>query len=411
MKKAFVILSLSIIAISIGLAKIDLFAQDRSDKQTVIQGNNEFAFDLYAKLSKEKEGGNLFFSPASISTALAMTYAGARANTATQMANTLHFTLSQEQLHPAFSELMKELEADPQKSGYRLSRANALWGQTGYKFYDEFISITKNYYDAGFKEVDFINDKNREETRKTINSWVEDKTNYKIKDLIKPGILENLTRLVLTNAIYFKGKWQFQFDAKNTQNSAFTLLSGEEIRVPMMNQAKEFNYMENEELQIIEMPYVGDKLSMAALLPKKIDGLKQVEGSLTQDNLNNWSSNLRNREVVVSLPKFKMTSEFELNEALKSLGMVDAFNMESADFSGMTPNPVGLYISKVIHKAFVDVNEEGTEALAATAVAMAESGIPEPKPVFRADHPFVFIIRDTNSGNILFIGRVTDPRS
>jgi serpin B len=383
-----------------------LFAQDSSDKQIVIEGNNAFALNLYAELSKEE--GNLFFSPSSISTALAMTYAGARGNTATQMANTLHFTLSQERLHPAFSELMKDLEADPQRSDYQLSIANALWGQTGYKFYDEFMNITKSYYDAGFKEVDFKN--KTEETRQIINSWTEDKTNNKIKDLIKPGILNNFTRLVLTNAIYFKGKWQFQFDAKNTQNSTFTLLNGEEIQVPMMKQTKEFNYIENGMLQIIEMPYVGDKLSMVILLPKKIDGLKQIEGSLTQGNLNNWLSNLRNREVIVSLPKFKMTSEFELNEVLKSLGMVDAFTMQ-ADFSGMTPDPIGLYISNVLHKAFVDVNEEGTEAAAATAVVMKLRGImPEPKPVFRADHPFIFIIRDMQSGSILFMGRVTDPR-
>lgn len=406
MKKALIVLVVSIIAVSLWLAKIDLFAQDKSDKQTVTEGNNAFAIDLYAKLSREE--GNLFFSPNSISIALAMTYAGARGDTAAQMADTLHFSLSQEQMHLAFFELVKDLEADPQKSGYQLSIANALWGQTGYKFYDEFISITKNYYDAGFKEVDFINDKNREESRQTINAWVENKTNDKIKDLIKPGILDNLTKLVLTNAIYFKGKWQFQFDTKSTQSSAFTLLNGEKIQVPMMSQTKEFNYAENDALQIIELPYIGDKLSMVVLLPKKIDGLKQIEGLLTQDNLNNWLSNLRNREVIVSLPKFKMTSEFELNEALKSLGMVDAFIMK-ADFSGMTPDPVGLYISKVLHKAFVDVNEEGTEAAAATAVVMRLKGMPEPKPVFRADHPFVFIIRDKSVGSILFIGRVMDP--
>lgn len=410
MKKVFIVLILNIMAISMVLARIDLFAQDKSDKQAVIEGNNVFALDLYAKLSPEE--GNLFFSPDSISTALAMTYAGARGNTAKQMADTLHFSLSQEQLHPVFSELMNDLEADPQKSGYQLSIANALWGQTGYKFHEEFINITKKYYDAGFKEADFINDKNREETRQTINSWVENRTNDKIKELIvkTPPVLTTLTRLVLTNAIYFKGKWQFQFDAKNTQDTPFTLLNGEKVKVPMMGQTKEFNYAENDTLQIIEMPYVGNKLSMVILLPKKIDGLKQVESSLTLDNLNNWLSNLRNREVIVSVPKFKMTSKFELNEVLKSLGMVDAFTM-AADFSGMTSDPVGLYISNVIHKAFVDVNEEGTEAAAATAVVMTLMGMPEPKPVFRVDHPFVFVIRDAKSGSILFMGRVEDPRS
>lgn len=410
MKKTFVALAIGIIMISMGSAGIDLFAQDSPDKQIAIKDNNAFALDLYTQLSKEE--GNLFFSPNSISTALAMTYAGARGKTATQMANALHFSLSQKQLHQAFFELMKDLKADPRTSGYQLSIANALWGQRDYKFYDEFINITEKYYDAGFKKVDFINEKNREEARQAINKWVEGKTNNKIKELIvkTPQVLTDLTRLVLTNAIYFKGKWQFQFDAKNTQDAPFTLLNGEKVIVPMMSQTKEFNYAENDTLQIIEMAYTGNKLSMVILLPKSIDGLRQIEGSLTQDNLNTWLSTLHNREVIASIPKFKMTSQFELNGALKSLGMVDAFDMQ-ADFSGMAPDPVGLYISEVLHKAFVDVNEEGTEAAAATAVVMMRMGIEEPKPVFMADHPFIFIIRDTKAGSILFMGRVEDPLS
>jgi len=179
----------------------------------------------------------------------------------------------------------------------------------------------------------------------------------------------------------------------------------------MMNQTKEFNYSENETAQILEMPYEGDNLSMVILLPKEKKGIRGLESLLNAENLKNWLSTLREREIILSLPKFKMTSEFLLNEALKSLGMADAFDTKLADFSGMAPDPIGLYISKVIHKAFVDVNEEGTEAAAATAVVMAlRSMMPEPKPVFRADHPFVFIIRDKNVGSILFIGRVIDPR-
>lgn len=408
MRKTLVILSLSFIVIFIGLANIDSFAQDKPDKQTIIEGNNVFAIDLYTKLSKEE--GNLFFSPASISTALAMTYAGARGNTATQMASVLHFTLSQEKLHPAFSEITKELEADSLNSGYQLSIANALWGQTGYKFYDDFINITNKYYGAGFKEVDFSNDKSREEARQTINAWVENKTNDKIKDLIEQGMLDKLTRLVLTDAIYFKGKWQSQFNTKDTFDSPFTLVTGEKVNVPMMHQTKEFNYTENEATQILEMPYAGDKLSMVILLPKKTDGLKELESSM-QGNLNSWLKSLRNREVVVSAPKFKTTHEFLLNDALESLGMTDAFSDKIADFSGMSPNPEGLYIDKVIHKAFVDVNEEGTEAAAATAVLMMAKGMPEPKAMFIVDHPFIFIIRNIKSGNILFMGRVEDPRS
>ena len=383
-----------------------LFALDEPEKEIIVQGNNKFAFDLYSQVKQNE--GNLFLSPFSISTALAMTYAGARGNTETQMAETLHFSLTQERLHPAFLTLMQELQADSVRGGYELSIANALWGQEGYKFHQAFTDITKKYYEAGFKEVDFI--KNTEQTRQTINTWVEEKTKDKIKELIRPGILTELTRLVLTNAIYFKGKWMLQFKKEATRSAPFELISGEKVEVPMMNQAKEFNYSENETTQILEMPYEGDNLSMVILLPKEKKGIRGLEKLLNPEDFKNWLSTLRKQEVIVSLPRFKMTSEFLLNEALKSLGMADAFDMKLADFSGMTPDPVGLYISKVIHKAFVDVNEEGTEAAAATAVVMTRRGMPEPKPVFCADHPFIFIIRDKSSDSILFIGRVMDPR-
>lgn len=274
-------------------------------------------------------------------------------------------------------------------------------------FTKHLLIITKNYYEAGFKEVDFI--KNTEPTRQTINQWIEEKTKDKIKELIKPGRLTTLTRLVLTNAIYFKGRWMSQFKKESTRPESFELISGDKAEVPMMNQAKEFNYSENETLQILEMPYEGDKLSMVVLLPKEKKGIKGLENLLNAENLKNWISTLRQQEVIVWLPRFKMTSEFIMNEALKSLGMVDAFDMKLADFSGMTPDPV-LYISEVIHKAFVDVNEEGTEAAAATAVITREAAMPEPKPVFRANRPFIFIIRDKSSDSILFIGRVMDPR-
>jgi len=385
-----------------------LFALDELDKGIVAQDNNKFAFDLYSQV-KQKEG-NLFLSPFSISTALAMTYAGARGNTETQMADTLYFSLSQERLHPAFLTLMQGLRADSARSGYELSIANALWGQGGYKFHGAFIDITKNYYEAGFKEVDFV--KNTEAARQTINQWIEAKTKDKIKELIKPGVLTEFTRLVLTNAIYFKGKWISQFKKESTKPEPFELISGDKVQVSMMNQTKEFNYSENENIQILEMPYDGNKLSMVILLPKEKKGIRELENLLKAENLKTWLSTLRKREVIVSLPKFKMTSEFLLNEALKALGMTDAFDRTSADFTGMTPDPVGLYISEVIHKAFVDVNEEGTEAAAATAVDMTLKAamMLESKPVFRADHPFVFIIRDKSSDSILFIGRVMDPR-
>jgi serpin B len=215
----------------------------------------------------------------------------------------------------------------------------------------------------------------------------------------------------LTNAIYFKGKWISQFKKISTRPEAFELISGEKVELPMMNQAEEFNYSENGTVQILEMPYEGDNLSMVILLPKERRGMVGLENLLNAENLRDWLSALIKQEVIISLPRFKMTSEFLLNEALQSLGMVDAFDAKLADFSGMAVDPAGLCISKVIHKAFVDVNEEGAEAAAATAVVMMRNGMPQPpKPVFRADHPFIFIIRDKSSGSILFIGRVMDPR-
>lgn len=385
---------------------VNLFALDKADTEIVVEDNNKFAFDLYARL-KEADG-NLFFSPYSVSTALAMTYAGARGNTEAQMADVLHFVLTQESLHPAFSTLMQNFKADSEKSGFEFSIANALWGQEGYKFHQAFINITKSYYEAGFKEVDFV--KNTESTRQTINKWVEEKTKDKIKELIKPGILTEFTRLVLTNAIYFKGRWVSQFEKKNTTPRQFELTTGEKVEVPMMSQTKEFRYFENEIAQVLEMPYKGNRLSMVIFLPKEKKGIRELEDLFKAENIKDWLLELRKQEVIALLPRFKMTSGLFLEEALQSLGMTDAFDSKLADFSGMTSDPVGLYISRVIHKAFVDVNEEGTEAAAATAVVMTLRGMPEPKPVFRADRPFIFIIRDMRSGSILFVGRVMDPR-
>jgi len=238
---------------------------------------------------------------------------------------------------------------------------------------------------------------------------VEKKTNNKIKNLIAKGVLDSMTRLVLTNAIYFKGNWHSQFQEDRTRPAPFTLLNGDRVEVPMMNQTAEFGYMETEDFQALELPYVDNELSMIILLPKQTDGLTKFEQTLTLENLSQWLSKLHKREVIVSIPKFKMTSQFSLASVLKSMGMADAFNQAKADFSGMNGKK-DLFISAVIHKAYVDVNEEGTEAAAATAVTMRLTSIgPDQTPVFRADHPFLFLIRDNHSGSILFIGRVMNP--
>jgi serpin B len=373
------------------------------------QGINQFAFDLYAQLAARK--GNLFYSPQSISTALAMTWAGARGETAAQMAKTLRLPADRlekpESIHAANAKLLAGLSAAREKQGYELSAANALWGQKGYAWLPDFLGVVKTNYGAGLEEVDFV--KNAEGARQTINLWVEKETREKIKDLIPPGVLDPMTRLVLTNAIYFKGDWDHAFKKDRTNDEDFFAEGGRKVKAPMMNQSEQFGYMDGGEFQALEMPYKGDALSMVVLLPKKEDGLAALEKTLSAEKVAGWIGELRNRKVQVTVPKFKTTAQFMLADTLKALGMPLAFDPDKADFSGMDGKR-DLFISAVIHKAFVDVNEEGTEAAAATAVVMKMRSAPaEPPPVFRADHPFLFLIRDKRSGCILFLGRVVNP--
>ncbi len=394
-------------------------AMEKTDTQFVVKGDNEFAFDLYAKL-RNKEG-NLFFSPYSISTALALTYCGARGQTETQMAGVLNFPFfakpgpaissklksDRQKFASAFGKIIKDMNSRGEKGGYELRIANALWGQKDYDFLEEYTKLIKNNFDGQLNEVDFI--RATEAARKTINKWVEKKTNKKITNLIQKGVLDSMTRLVLTNAIYFKGNWARQFKKDKTKDAPFTLDDGEKIETAMMNQTAEFGYMETASFQGLDLPYVDDELSMIILLPKKNDDLDELEKTLTVENLSKWLKKLYKREVVVSAPKFKMTSQFSLASVLKSMGMTDAFS-SNANFSGMNGRK-DLFISAVIHKAYVDVNEEGTEAAAATGVTMKLTSVgPSRIPVFRADHPFLFLIRDNHTGSILFIGRVMNPK-
>jgi serpin B len=376
------------------------------NQQTVVLGNNKFALELYSKL--ENQQGNLFLSPYSISTALAMTYAGAKVQTEKQMAEVLCFApMKNEQFHKVFGEIIKQLNASGEKGSYELVVANALWGQKEYKFLPEFLTLVRENYGGDLQQVDFATQ--TEEARKTINAWVESKTKDKIKELIKPGMLDSVTRLVLTNAIYFKGKWASPFKPERTQDSPFALLDGQKVNVPTMNQTGKFGYMEANDIWVLEMPYVNDDLSMVILLPKQADGVKDLEKELVSDNLAGWLARMHKREVQVFFPRFKMASEFGLGKVLSAMGMPDAFSGK-ADFSGMTGSR-DLFISAVVHKAYVDVNEEGTEAAAATGVTMKLTSIREPLPVFRADHPFIFLIRDNQTGSILFLGRVANPAS
>jgi serine protease inhibitor len=376
-----------------------------ADRTVVVEGNNAFAVALYHHLSHQ--AGNLFFSPESISTALAMAYAGARGNTAAEMAKALHFTVPPGQLHPAMGALLRDLNAA--HSDYQLNVANALWAQQGYTFLDQFLNLLRTDYGAGLQQVDFKGAP--EVARSTINQWVEQKTQDKIKDLLAPGSLRPDTRLVLTNAIYFKGNWQTQFDKAQTKNEDFYLSQTKSAAAPLMHREGSFSYFDGGTFQVLEIPYKSKALSLIILLPKERSGLPGLEDSMTASNMQQWLSRAAPvPKVIVTVPRFKSTQEFELSTALRALGMPQAFG-SGADFSGMTGKR-DFAISAVIHKAFVDVNEEGTEAAAATAVTMRALAmrVPgPPPPVFRADHPFIFLIRDNGSRSILFMGRMTDP--
>jgi len=383
-----------------------LFSGTEYNLNSLVKGNNNFCLELYNNL-KDREG-NLFFSSYSISTALAMTYAGARGDTEKQIADVLHFPADQKLFHPAFSQLQNDLNAIEKKGDVLLSIANALWAQKGDTFLDSFLNCTQNYYDAGLYFVDFAKSK---EARKKINDWVEEKTHDKIKDLIKPPIPDRLTSLILTNAIYFKGSWYNPFEKKKTINDDFYLSKDVIVQVPMMSQKSDYRYIDYGSFEALELPYEGEDLSMFIFLPKAIDGLTVFEKHFSADTVSMWIDHLTHtyeRDVIVTIPKFKTTCEFELAPTLSKMGMSDVFSW-NADFSGMNGKR-DLFISNVIHKAFVDVNEEGTEAAAATAVVMLKSAAPIKPIEFIADHPFLFFIRENTTGSILFVGRIIDPR-
>jgi len=381
------------------------WAVEENDLGTVSRGINKFSFDLYKKLKDENKEKNLFYSPASISIALAMTYAGARGNTEKQMADVLNFTLPQDRLHSAYSKLIENLKS---AKDYELSIANALWLQKDYKLLQEFLNIMGKYYKGGFNEVDYIGDP--QGARIKINDWVSKETKEKIKDILQPGDITKLTRLVITNAIYFKGKWLTEFDKEFTRDEDFYLINGQKTKVKMMYQENRFNYYENNDLQLLEMPYKGDKVSMVIILPKT-GKFVTVENMIDEKKLQELINNTTKIKVKAYIPRFKFTQRFDLSEDLSKMGMEDAFDENKADFSGINGRKNDLYISKVIHKTFVEVNEEGTKAAAATAVIIFTKSAPiiEEPVIFKADHPFIFLVRDKEAGSILFMGRVMDP--
>ncbi len=376
-----------------------------ADQSEAVNSSNAFAVDLYAQLGTRP--GNLFFSPASISTAFAMAYAGAHGQTATEMAAALHFKLPPDRLHPAMGALLANLNAT--HTGYELHVADALWAEKNETFLPDFLNLTKADYGAGFHPIDF--NAAPEAARATINQWVEQETANKITNLLGPGSVSPDTRLVLTNAIYFKSTWETPFLSDYTEEQDFHLSETQVVKAPLMYRSGEYTYFDGGSFQVLEIPYQTGELSMIVLLPNQFEGLPALEKSLTADNLQKWLTQVQySYKVELSLPKFKMTDQFELNDALTALGMKQAFQKDAADFSGMTGGR-DLFISAAIHKAYINVDEEGTEAAAATGIMMEATAMRnEPPPiVFRADHPFLFLIRDNKSGGIMFIGRVTDP--
>jgi serpin B len=380
-----------------------------SEQASLVEGNSAFTFELYQALKGEE--GNLFYSPYSISLALAMTYAGARNETAEQMADILHFILEQDRLHPAFNWLDAELARRDESvegkdgEGFRLNIVNAIWGQKDYEFLPDFLDVLADNYGAGLRILDFINE--TEKSRLIINDWVSNQTEGRIEDLIPPGEIDVLTRLVLTNAIYFNAAWEYPFDGNITAGGPFYLLDGGQVSVPMMKQTESFGYTKGKGYQAVELLYDGGELSMVILLPEA-GNFEAFEEGLHAQQVDAIINDLQDTRVTLTMPKFEFDSEFRLNDTLAEMGMPIAFSPGDADFSGMTGNRE-LFISDVIHKAFVSVDEAGTEAAAATAVIMMRAAVSKPPVEVTIDRPFIFLIRDIETGAILFVGRVLNP--
>jgi len=380
------------------------------DVKAAATGNNAFAVNLYAKLSSSQ--GNLLFSPYSIDTALAMAYGGARGNTAAQMAQTMKFSMPDGRLHPAMGALAGALSGEAWVNGkqlFDLSVADAVWTQQGFHFDPTYINLLQTNYATELHQSDFAG--NPGQACNDINRWVGKKTKGMIPAAL--GQLDPSTRLVLVNAIYFKGKWQLQFKKEETSDQPFHLDASSSVSSPLMFEEVNCPASQNADFQAVELPYQGDKLSMVVILPRTVDGLEALEKNLSPDYLDRLIGGMGLQDVNVHLPKFKMSGRFDLVGVLGSMGMSDAFNGESADFSGITTQQ-RLYIGSAIHLAKMDVNEEGTEAAAVTVLGFrATIAMPPPPPPmeFRADHPFLFMIRDNSSGAILFMGRLVNPQN
>lgn len=375
---------------------------------TLTEGNRAFATEMYHGLTRP--GENLFFSPHSISLALAMTYAGARGDTKTEMAAALNFSLPDADTHAAFNALdlalksRRNLPAETSGDGFALSIVNQTWGQIGTPFEDEFLDVLAVNYGAAMYLLDFASDPDG--SRSAINDWVSAQTNDRIVDLLPGGSVTANTRLVLANAIYFKASWSAPFKASRTTQDAFTLQDGSAITAPTMHGNLETAYASGDGWALAEIPYVGEDLDMTVLVPDA-GRFAEIEGALDQPFLDAAWAAATTHDVAFSLPRFTFKTEASLVEPLKVLGMNAAFNSAEADFTGMS-TALDLYITGVYHQAFVAVDETGTEAAAATAVIAGTTSAPEPATL-TVDRPFIVLIRDRPTGAILFLGRVLNP--
>ena len=378
------------------------------DRQVVVKGVNTFAFDLYARLTGEQQG-NLIYSPYSISTALGMCSAGARGETAAQMKKVLHLPDMTEQTAAGYADLIQELNGRGQPRLFQMLTTNALWPQQGFPFHAAYVNLLRDRFAANVREMDYKG--NLEGSRLEINRFVAEQTKDKIPELFAPGTLTPDARLVLTNTIYFKADWLVPFEKEATYPQEFHLAGGSAVKVPMMHKSMTFAYQENNLFQAIELPYKDRDVSMLVILPRKKDGLAEVEKALPKELLAQGLTGVEQQRVILSLPKFKFSSSFTLNSTLASMGMPLAFSQNGADFSGMTDH-LPLWIGVVVHKAVIEVDEKGTEAAAATGISMKTgSAAPREEPkTFTADHPFLFVLRDHRTGCILFMGRVTNPQ-
>jgi serpin B len=385
--------------------KPQLIDQSLLDQQ--VAANNDFAFDLYRSLYLEN--GNLFYSPYSISIAVAMAYAGARGETEQQMGATMHYVLPQDQLHPVFNVLDQSLNtSDGDETGFQLDVANSLWGQDQFPFLPDFLTLIARNYGAGVRLVDFTSNAHREAARQTINDWVSQQTNKKIKELLPREMLNDLTRLILVNAIYFKGEWQDPFE-NGTSDAPFILPDGQQVNVPTMSRRADAPYVQGDGYQAVGLPYKGDRAEMIIMMPDP-DRFSEFEQTLDQKLFDRILARLENRDVKLYMPKFHFEFSKDMKDNLEGMGMPAAFDPDQADFSGIYDQKLepNLFISHIAHKAFVAVDEKGTEAAAATGLVAEMVSMPVTLSI---DHPFIFIIRDPQTGSILFVGRVLDPRT